>query len=42
VESIAYDADHAFCNNTRPEVYDAEAAADAWKKTIHFFNLNLS
>lgn len=42
VESIAYDADHAFFNDTRPEVYDAAAAADAWKKAIHFFNLNLS
>lgn len=41
VESVAYDADHAFFNDTRPEVYDAEAAADAWKKVIHFFNLNL-
>ncbi len=40
VESVAYDADHAFFNNTRPEVYDAGAAADAWKKVIHFFNLN--
>jgi carboxymethylenebutenolidase len=41
VESIAYDADHAFFNDTRPEVYDPAAAADAWKKVIHFFNLNL-
>jgi carboxymethylenebutenolidase len=42
VESVAYDADHAFFNDTRPEVYDAGAAADAWKRAIHFFNLNLS
>jgi carboxymethylenebutenolidase len=41
VETVAYDADHAFFNNTRPEVYDAEAAADAWEKVIHFFNLSL-
>jgi len=41
LESVAYDADHAFFNNTRPEVYDPAAAADAWKKVIHFFNLNL-
>jgi len=41
VESIAYDADHAFFNNTRPEVYDPEAAADAWKRVIHFFNIAL-
>jgi len=30
-------ADHAFFNDTRPEVYDAEAAADAWSRTIKFF-----
>ena len=41
VESVKYEADHAFFNNTRPEVYDAEAAADAWKKVIAFFNENL-
>jgi carboxymethylenebutenolidase len=42
VESVAYEADHAFFNNTRPAVYNAEAAADAWKRALHFFNLNLS
>jgi carboxymethylenebutenolidase len=42
VESVAYEADHAFFNNTRPEVFNPEATADAWKKAIHFFNLNLS
>jgi carboxymethylenebutenolidase len=31
-----YDADHAFFNNTRPEVYDAEAATLAWQRTIAF------
>jgi carboxymethylenebutenolidase len=41
VESVAYDADHAFCNNTRPEVYDAEAAQDAWRRVITFFNNKL-
>lgn len=29
VESIKYEADHAFFNNTREEVYNAEAAKDA-------------
>ena len=29
--------DHAFFNDTRPEVYDAQAAADAWQRTIQFF-----
>lgn len=42
VESIAYEADHAFFNDTRPEVYDAEAAKDAWTKVIAFFNENLA
>ena len=34
--------DHAFFNDTRPEVYDAEAAADAWRRTIEFFREHLS
>jgi carboxymethylenebutenolidase len=38
LESIKYNADHAFFNDTRPEVYDANAAADAWAKVIAFFN----
>lgn len=29
--------DHAFFNDTRPEVYDAEHAAEAWEATIAFF-----
>ncbi|HWS86318.1 MAG TPA: dienelactone hydrolase family protein [Pyrinomonadaceae bacterium] len=33
--------DHAFFNDTRPEVYDAEAAADAWRRTIEFFREHL-
>ena len=28
--------DHAFFNDTRPEVYNAEAANDAWQRTINF------
>ena len=35
------DADHAFFNDTRPEVYNAEAAADAWRTTLDFFRANL-
>lgn len=34
-------ADHAFFNNTRPEVYDAEAAADAWQRVTAFFRETL-
>lgn len=37
VEVISYDADHAFFNDTRPEVYNAEAAADAWQKVQEHF-----
>ena len=32
---------HAFFNDTRPEVYDAAAAADAWRRTIEFFRKHL-
>lgn len=41
IEVLKYDADHAFFNDTRPEVYDAAAAKDAWAKVIAFFNENL-
>ncbi len=41
VESIKYEADHAFFNNSRPEVYDKEAAEDAWAKVIQHFSDNL-
>lgn len=32
---------HAFFNDQRPEVYDAEASADSWRRTIDFLNVNL-
>ncbi|HMS54243.1 MAG TPA: dienelactone hydrolase family protein [Fimbriimonadaceae bacterium] len=32
---------HAFFNDDRPEVYDANAAADAWSKMIGFFKKHL-
>ena len=41
VESLKYDADHAFFNNTRPEVFDEDAARDAWSRAIAFFNSKL-
>jgi carboxymethylenebutenolidase len=41
LESLKYDADHAFFNDTRPEVYNKTAAEDAWAKVIAFFNENL-
>jgi carboxymethylenebutenolidase len=34
-------AHHAFFNDARPEVYNPEAAKDAWKRTIQFFRANL-
>jgi carboxymethylenebutenolidase len=37
IHSVKYDADHAFFNDTRPEVYDAKAAKDAWALVIGFF-----
>jgi len=42
LEVISYDADHAFFNDTRPEVYDAKAAIDAWKKVLAHFGKYLS
>jgi carboxymethylenebutenolidase len=36
--SVKYDADHAFFNNTRPEVYNQTAARDAWALVVGFFN----
>lgn len=41
IESVAYEADHAFFNDTRPEVYDEAAANDAWKRVLEFFEKNL-
>ncbi len=38
VTSVKYDADHAFFNDTRPEVYNATAANDAWALVKGFFN----
>lgn len=42
VEMNVYeDADHAFFNDTRPEVYDPQAAAMAWSRTIEFLHSRL-
>ena len=41
VEVMSYDADHAFFNDTRPEVYNAEAAADAWAFVLEHFRKHL-
>jgi len=42
VDVVIYeDADHAFFNDTRPTVFQPEAAADAWERTIGFFGKHL-
>lgn len=38
---IYENADHAFFNDARPEVYNPEAAEDAWQRTITFLRGNL-
>jgi carboxymethylenebutenolidase len=41
VEVVSYDADHAFFNDTRPEVYQSVAAQDAWQRVLKLFRANL-
>jgi carboxymethylenebutenolidase len=42
-EIIVYpDTDHAFFNDSRPEVYDAAAATLLWDRTLEFFRSHLS
>jgi len=41
VEVVSYDADHAFFNDTRPQVYDPEAATDAWRRVLELFKKHL-
>ena len=36
VEPYFYDADHAFFNDTRPTVFNPEAATLAWERTLAF------
>lgn len=36
-----YEADHAFFNQSRPEVFDAAAAALAWERTLDFLRRQL-
>lgn len=41
-ELLVYDAvDHAFFNDTRPEVYDETAASMAWTRTLEFLRAKL-
>ncbi len=42
VEMFIYaGADHAFFNDTRPEVYDEETSRTAWIRTLEFFRAKL-
>lgn len=42
VEAHYYEADHAFFNDTRPEVHSPEHARAAWNRTLDFLRANLS
>jgi carboxymethylenebutenolidase len=42
IEVVSYDADHAFFNDTRPQVYNAEAASDAWRRVLEHFRKHLA
>jgi carboxymethylenebutenolidase len=42
MELHIHDADHAFMNDTRPEVYNPEAAKLAWERTLAFLKHHLS
>ena len=42
VEVVVYPkAKHAFFNDTRKEVYNPQAAQDAWKRTLDWFRANV-
>ncbi len=36
-----YDAQHAFFNDTRPDVYSKPNAELAWKRTVEFLHAKL-
>lgn len=42
MELHIYDAQHAFANDTRPEVYDEAATKLAWERTVTFLKSKLS
>ncbi len=42
MELHVYEADHAFFNDTRPEVYNPEAAKLAWERSITFLRKHLA
>lgn len=42
MELHVYDAQHAFANDRRPEVYNADAAQQAWGRTVAFIRKHTS
>jgi carboxymethylenebutenolidase len=42
IEAHFYDADHAFFNDQRPEVYDPQSAELAWRRTLAFLRRSLA
>jgi len=40
-ELFRYEAQHAFFNEQRPEVYDAEASRQAWERSLRFLRQHL-
>jgi carboxymethylenebutenolidase len=42
VEFHWYDADHAFFNDTRPEVHRPDDAQRSWERTLAFFRMHLA
>jgi carboxymethylenebutenolidase len=42
IEAHFYDADHAFFNDQRPEVYDRQSAELAWRRTLDFLRRSLA
>jgi carboxymethylenebutenolidase len=41
MELFVYDAQHAFCNDTRPEVYSPQNAKLAWERAVAFMRQHL-
>ena len=41
MELHVYDADHAFVNDTRSDVYNVESATLAWQRTVDFLHKHL-
>ena len=40
-ELYRYEGEHAFMNQERPDVYAAEAAAQAWARSLDFWTKHL-